>query len=79
MSEIVSVSTTNEIISLLKAHHISKSEAFRVGAAMLLAERGVDQYLNRTTIGRKLIWLNEKLDIQQKKLEEYENVLEKGK
>lgn len=77
MAEIVSVSTTNEIISMLKAHHISKSECFRVGAAMMLAERGEQQYLNRTTIGRQLIWLNEKLDTQQKKLEEYENVLEK--
>lgn len=77
MAEIVSVSTTNEMISLLKGHRISKSECFRVGAAILLAERGVDQYLNRTTIGRQLIWLNEQLDGQQKKLEEFENVISK--
>ena len=80
MSTVIkSVSVSKEIENLLEAHHISPSECFRVGASILLSEIGEPQFINRLNIGRKIANMAHIIDEQQKKLQEYEDVLEKRK
>jgi hypothetical protein len=74
---IKSVSVSLELIELLKKYKISPSEAFRVGASLILSENGEPQFINRLNIGRRISNLQEIVKEQQKKLQEYEDVLEK--
>lgn len=76
---IKSVSVSLELIELLKKYKISPSEAFRVGASILLSEWGEPQFLNKLNIGRKIANMAGIIQEQQKKIEEFENVLAKEK
>lgn len=74
---IKSVSVSLELIELFKKYKISPSEAFRVGASIILSELGEPQFINKLNIGRKISNMAAIIDRQQKKLQEYEDVLGK--
>lgn len=69
---IKSVSVSLELQNLLEKFNISPSEAFRVGASVILSEMGEPQYLNKLNIGRKIYNLSQIIREQQERL----NVLE---
>jgi len=74
---IKSVSVSLELISYIEKYKISLTEAVRVGVSMILADLGETQFLNRVNMGRKIQKMADLIKDLQKKLEVYENVVQK--
>tara|TARA_Y100000310_G_scaffold215760_1_gene216729 strand:+ start:924 stop:1193 length:270 start_codon:yes stop_codon:yes gene_type:complete len=53
MGYIKTISISEEFKKLAEEHHISWTEAARVGVSLILAERGVKEYDNKLNIVRK--------------------------
>lgn len=57
-----SVTISPMFFELAKQHHISFTEALRVGLALIFAEKGIADYDNSLNIFRKMQILNKKLE-----------------
>lgn len=66
----ISSTISHRFWELAKHHSIKWSEALRVGIAMLLAERGVQEYDNNLNIYRKMNFFRQKAEEALKKVEE---------
>ena len=73
MAIIQSISVSPEMDKLQKEHKISKSEAYRVGLAILLAEAGVKEYDNRLNIVRRMHFFRQRAEDLTKKYVDQEN------
>jgi hypothetical protein len=67
-----SVTVSPEFFLLAKEHHISFTEAIRVGIAMELAELGLKEYDNKLNLYRKMQFFKDKAEQSLQKLEELE-------
>lgn len=74
---IKSVSLSLEFAKLAEDYNISLSEAVRVGVAVILAEKGVTEYVNKTNIGRKINNMALVIEGLSRDLENTKNVLAK--
>lgn len=77
VTAVKTVSVSLELLKLIEQYKISPSECFRVGASIILSEFGEPQFINKLNIGRKIGNMAAIIAEQQKKIEEFENVLEK--
>lgn len=53
-TEIKSISISREFAQLAEEHHISWSEAARIGMAVILGDKGVREYDNQLNLFRKM-------------------------
>jgi hypothetical protein len=74
---IKSVSVGLELLSWVEKYKISLSEAVRVGVSVILAEMGETEFLNRVNLGRKVQKMAAVIEDLNKKLENFENVVQK--
>ncbi len=69
---ITSVSISPNFHKLCYEHHISFSEALRVGISIILAEKGLSEYDNNLNIYRKMILFRQKAEESLAKIYELE-------
>ena len=69
----ITTTISTEFKELLEQHHIKRSEALRVGCALLLAERGVKEYDNNLLLMRKLNATRQLLEQKSQELEDLKN------
>jgi len=72
MAIIHSISTTAEFDTLAREHHISWTEASRIGMSILLAERGLREYDNKLNLFRKMTLFRQQAENALQKLAELE-------
>lgn len=66
------ISISREFEDLASEHHISWSEAARVGMAMLLADLGIKEYDNNSNLFRKMRLFQRQAEDALQKLSELE-------
>lgn len=71
-----SVRVSPEFHALMIKHHIIFSEAMRVGASIILAEKGLAEYDNRLNISRRLSKIAMLLDKKCKEVEDLKQKIE---
>ena len=62
MTIIKCISITREFDDLAKDHHLSWTEASRIGMGILLADLGVQEYNGNLNQSRKIVLLNKRLE-----------------
>jgi hypothetical protein len=77
MSNIKSISVSEEFNSLAQEHNLSWSEAARIGMAVMLGDRGIREYDNKLNLMRKMTAFRQTLEDTSLKLEEAEEKLKK--
>jgi len=65
---IKSISVSNEFDKMAKENNISWSECARIGASILLAERGIDVFHNELNERRRKEFINKKIEILQNEI-----------
>jgi predicted nucleotidyltransferase len=73
MSIIKSISISSEFDELSKKHHISWSEASRIGMSIMLGDIGVKEYDNNLNLVRKVKLFEQKLKEVSSEFEEFKN------
>ena len=76
MAIIKTISISPEFDSLQRDHHLSWSEAARVGMSMLLADKGVKNYDNNLHIVRRMTQMRVLIEEQSTRLEELQSKYE---
>ena len=74
MTNVKTISVSEEFSHLAKEHGLSWSEAARVGMSLALAEKGVREYDNNINVIRKTTLIRESM---QKKIDELNDKIEK--
>lgn len=74
-----SVSLSSEFDSLCREHHISPSEAIRVGISIILAERGIKDYDNNLNLFRRMQFFKNLAKEANQKIDDYKTKLDLNK
>jgi hypothetical protein len=74
-----SVTISPEFFMLAKQHHLSFTEAIRIGLALMFAEKGVKDYDNKLNLYRKMQVFQAKTEELTKEIEELKQNAERNK
>lgn len=76
-SILTSVRVSSDLFSLAKENNISFSEAMRSGIAILLADKGVEQYDNDLNLYKKMLYFKQMAEESLQKMHELTEKMEK--